>query len=110
MTMADGKALGFVEVQGYSVALAVMDKACKAADVHILGIDANNPPENMETSIPLMVQVKFSGTVSHVQTALAAAREEALTYLREDQVITKCITSGSPGIASLLKQGKVAVR
>ncbi|MBN3522501.1 BMC domain-containing protein [Paenibacillus apiarius] len=108
--MTDGKALGFVEVQGYSVALAVMDKACKAADVHIHGIDANNPPEDMEASIPVMIQVKFSGTVSHVQTALAVAREEALRYLRDDQVITKCITSGSAGIASLMALGKVSVK
>lgn len=108
--MTDGKALGLLEVQGYSVALAVMDKACKAADIHILGMDANNPPENMETSIPLMIQVKFCGGVDHVQTALGIAKEEALRYLREDQVIASCITSGSKGMAPLLSQGKVSLK
>jgi microcompartment protein CcmL/EutN len=100
-------ALGFLEVQGYSVALAAADKACKAADVRIEGIDCNNPDASVKSTIPLMVQVKFSGEVSDVRHALEVARETARAYLSDREILTHCIPRGGEGIEALLPIGKV---
>jgi len=100
-------AIGFVEVQGYSIALAVMDQACKAADIRIIGIDSNNPPQEDNARIPVMIQVKFTGTISAVQAALDAARETADRYLSEDEMLFRLLPSGSEGLLPLLQQGKV---
>ena len=51
-------AMGFLEVAGYGTALYAMDKACKATDIRILGIDTINP-KNSSANIPLTVQVKL---------------------------------------------------
>ncbi len=55
-------AMGFLEVAGYGTALYAMDKACKATDIRILGIDTINPKDS-SANIPLTVQVKFEGSV-----------------------------------------------
>lgn len=104
------RALGFLEVQGYSVALAAMDKACKAANIRIHGIDCNNPDPNAKATIPLMVLVKFSGEVSDVQHALEVARETARQYLSDDEILTRCIPSAAPGMEALLPVGKVTLK
>ncbi|MDZ7542972.1 BMC domain-containing protein, partial [Clostridium perfringens] len=101
-------AIGCVEVQGYSVALAVMDQACKAANITIKGIDCNNPPNDSRARIPVMIQVKFSGTVSDVQAALDVARETASRYLAPDEMLFHLIPSGSAELMGLLPQGKVS--
>lgn len=101
------KAVGFLEVLGYSVALDAMDKACKGAEIKILGIDCNNPVLGDKASIPNVFQVKFSGEVSHVRTALDIAREVALKYLAIEDVLTHCISGQSPGLEKLLGIGKV---
>ncbi len=100
-------AVGFLEVQGYSVALAAMDQACKAANVRIHGIDANNPDASATLIVPLIVQVKFSGDVADVLHALEVARETARRYLPEEAILTRCIPAGMPGLAKLLAVGKV---
>jgi microcompartment protein CcmL/EutN len=103
----NNKSLGLIEVQGYSVALAVMDKACKAADIKILAMDCNNPKEGDNAFIPVVVQVKFIGSVSDVQIALEVAKEAALSYIREEDIVTHCIASYSDELEKLLRCGKV---
>lgn len=101
-------AIGFLEVQGYSVALAAMDQACKAADVRIQGIDSNNPDPQKKLTIPVMVQVKMTGTVSDVKHALEVARETARRYLSDEDILTHMISRGEDGTDALLGIGKVA--
>ena len=104
------QALGMLEVQGYSVALAALDRACKAADIRIHGIDCNNPDGNVQAVIPLMVQVKFTGRVADVQHALEVARETARQYLPDEAILTRCIPSAAPGMEKLLPVGKVTLK
>ncbi|EGL82398.1 microcompartments protein [Caldalkalibacillus thermarum TA2.A1] len=104
------KAIGFLEVQGFSVALAVMDKACKAADITIEGIDCNNPALGDRAPIPVVVQVKFSGKVDEVQTALEVARQEASHYIAENDILTHLIPSAMEDFQKLLPIGKVNVK
>ncbi|MCM0649233.1 BMC domain-containing protein [Clostridium swellfunianum] len=103
----DFKALGLLEVQGYSVALAAMDKACKAANIKILAMDCNNPKAGDNAFIPVVVQVKFVGDISDVKTALEVAKEAALRYIPEEEIVIHCITSYSEELEKLLHTGKV---
>lgn len=101
------KAIGMLEVLGYSVALAAMDKACKAANVQIAGIDCNNPSSGDHATIPVVIQVKFTGEVSDVEVALEVARLEASQYIAESDILTHLIPSAFAGIENLLSLGKV---
>jgi len=103
----DRYALGFLEVQGYSVALAAMDRACKAANITIHGMDVNNPPDEKNAVIPVMVQVKFTGPISDVQIALEVAQEAACEYVSPNEVMIRCIPSSSKEVHALLPIGKV---
>ena len=102
-----GKAIGCLEVLGYSVALDAMDKACKGADIRILGIDCNNPEDGDKAKIPNVFQVKFEGDVSSVKAALEIARNTALKYIDEKDIIVHCITKKANGLEGLLTSGKV---
>jgi len=100
-------AIGCLEVLGYSVALDAMDKACKGADIRILGIDCNNPVAGDKAKIPNVFQVKFEGDVSSVQNALEIARSVALKYIDEEDILTHCIMKKANGMDELLNIGKV---
>ncbi|SDO16713.1 BMC domain-containing protein [Alkalicoccus daliensis] len=101
------KALGMLEVLGFSVAIAAADQAVKYADVTIEGIDCNNPIEGDKAEIPLVVQVKFRGDIANVEMAMQAARTKALNYLSEDVVKTTIIPKTDNRMAGLLTNGKV---
>lgn len=101
------EAIGLIEVQGYSVALAVMDKACKAADITITGIDVNNPAQGEKAPIPVVVQVKFKGAISDVKIALEVAEQEASKYMNESDILTHLIPSAMEELQKLLSSGKV---
>jgi len=81
-------AIGFLECAGYATVLYAMDKACKAADVGIIGVDTINPKDT-SAFIPMTAQVKFTGTVSNVQVAAEAARQAALRFNDEKEVLTE---------------------
>lgn len=104
-----GYAVGFLEVAGYSVALDAMDKACKAADIKIAGIDSINPKDT-KAHIPLTVQVKFTGSISDVRVAVEVAREVALKYITEKEITTHVIDGPFDGVDKLAKLGKVKVK
>ncbi|WP_113928825.1 BMC domain-containing protein [Bacillus sp. P14.5] len=105
-----GTAIGLLEVQGFSTALAAMDKACKAAHVKIEGIDCNNPAAGENARIPVVIQVKITGNMSEVQVALDAAKDEAARYIDHSDISVHLITSSMKGIEKLLPLGKVKVK
>ena len=80
-------AIGFLECAGYGAVLYAMDRACKAADIEIIGIDTINP-KDASAFIPLTAQVKFAGSVDDVKVACEVARRAALkldVYKRQFQ-------------------------
>ncbi|WP_390196245.1 BMC domain-containing protein [Gracilibacillus marinus] len=100
-------ALGLLEVLGFSVALYVMDQACKQANITIQAMDCNNPINGDDATIPVVVQVKFTGSVSDVQVALDVAKESARMFLAEDEIVTRLISSQADGLEKLIHTGKV---
>lgn len=99
-------AVGFLETAGYGVALASMDKACKGTNIEILGIDTINPKDT-SAFMPLTVQVKFQGSVSEVKIALEIAKEEALKYNSESEVVVHMISNVSQEVIDVCKISKV---
>ena len=72
-----GKAVGIVEVYGLVAAFAACDAGCKAADVTVERFDKNKPANADKLPVPLLVAVKFRGTVDNVTAAVDAALEAA---------------------------------
>ena len=99
-------AIGFLECAGYGALLYAMDKACKAADIKILGIDTINPKDT-SAFIPLTTQVKFEGKISDVEEAIKVGREAALKFNDEKEVITSIIEQPYDGVDKLSKITKV---
>jgi ethanolamine utilization protein EutM len=83
-------AIGFLECAGYATVLYAMDKACKAANVKIIGVDTINPKDT-SAFIPMTAQVKFTGTISDVQIAAKVAGEAALRFNEAKDVLTDVI-------------------
>ncbi|MBU5331999.1 BMC domain-containing protein [Anaerocolumna aminovalerica] len=102
-------AIGFLECAGYGALLYAMDKACKAADIKILGIDTINPKDS-SAFIPLTAQVKFEGKISDVQVAAEVAREAALRFNSEKEVITSIIEQPYDGVDKLAKISKIEIK
>ena len=71
------KAVGILEVYGLTCAFLAADAGCKAADVTLENFDKNKPANADELPVPLIVMVKFRGSVSDVQAALDAAKARA---------------------------------
>lgn len=99
-------AIGFMECAGYGALLYAMDKACKAADIHVLGVDTINPKDT-SAFIPLTAQVKFEGTVSQVKIAVEVAKESALKINQEHEVITAVIDNPYEGTKELAEISKI---
>lgn len=101
------KALGLLEVEGYSVALASLDAASKAANIEVIGIDCNNPIKGDKAQIPVVVQVRIIGNIEDVKMGLEIARNKASEYIDNEEIKTHCISSYSDDIAKILSLGKV---
>lgn len=101
-------AIGFLECAGYGALLYAMDKACKAADIKILGIDTINPKDT-SAFIPLTAQVKFEGTVSQVKIAVEVAKEAALEINEEHEVLIAVIENPYEGTKKLAKISKINI-
>lgn len=99
-------AIGFLECAGYGALLYAMDKACKAADIKILGVDTINPKDS-SAFIPLTAQVKFEGNISDVKVAIEVAKEAALKFNDEKEIITAIIERPYDGVDKLAKISKV---
>ena len=72
-----GKATGIIEVFGLSAAFVAVDAGCKAADVTVETLDKNKPANADALPVPLIVAIKFRGTVENVRAAVDAAAEAA---------------------------------
>lgn len=99
-------AIGFLECAGYGALLYAMDKACKATDIKILGIDTINPKDT-SAFIPLTAQVKFEGSVSQIKIAVEVAKEAALQINHDQEVITAIIERPYEGCRQLATISKV---
>lgn len=99
-------AIGFLECAGYGALLYSMDKACKAADIKITGIDTINPKDS-NAFIPLTAQVKFEGTISQVKIATEVAKEAALKFNSEKEVLISIIERPYEGTKKLAEISKI---
>jgi len=74
-----GQAVGLLEVYGLVTAFAAADAACKAANVTIESFDKNKPDNAASLEIPLLVLIKFRGSIADVEAAMAAGEKAAST-------------------------------
>ena len=72
-----GKATGIVEVYGLVAAFVACDAGCKAANVTVENFDKNKPGNPDQLTVPLIVAVKFRGSVTDVEAAVEAAKMAA---------------------------------
>ncbi len=86
-----GMATGILEVYGLVAAFVACDAGCKAADVTVENFDKNKPGNADELEVPLIVAIKFRGTVSAVEAALDAAMRaaESVTGVVAHHLITR---------------------
>ncbi len=68
-----GKATGIIEVFGLAAAFVAVDAGCKAANVTVETLDKNKPGNADALPVPLIVAIKFRGTVEDVKAAVEAA-------------------------------------
>ena len=73
----DERAVGFLEVYGLVCAFMAADAGCKAANVTLEPFDKNKPANAETLPVPLLVTIKFRGTVADVRAAVEAGREVA---------------------------------
>ena len=66
------EAVGILEVFGLTCAFVAADAGCKAADVHLEVFDKNKPAHADELPVPLLVTIKFRGSVAAVEAAMEA--------------------------------------
>ena len=72
-----GKATGIIEVYGLACAFVACDAGCKAADVVVETFDKNKPGNADKLPVPLIVCIKFRGSVDSVTAAVEAAANAA---------------------------------
>ncbi len=94
-------ACGIIEVYGLVAALVACDAGCKAADVTVETFDKNKPGNPDELTVPLIVAVKFRGTVDNVTAAVEAAKIAANGV--SGVVTTHILTSVEPDTEYMLK-------
>lgn len=94
-------ATGIIEVYGLVAALVACDAGCKAADVTVETFDKNKPGNPDELTVPLIVAVKFRGTVDNVTAAVEAAKIAANGV--SGVVTTHILTSVEPDTEYMLK-------
>ncbi len=70
-------AVGILEVYGLVAAFAAGDAGCKAANVSLEPFDRNKPANADKLPVPLIVMVKYRGTVEDVKAAIEAGEEAA---------------------------------
>lgn len=70
-------AVGIIEVYGLVAAFAALDAGCKAGNVTAEPFDKNKPKNPDQLPVPLIVAVKFRGSVDSVTAAVEAAEQAA---------------------------------
>lgn len=71
------EAVGILEVFGLVCAFLAADAGCKAGNVRLENFDKNKPANADALPVPLLVTIKFRGSVSDVEAAMAAAEAVA---------------------------------
>ena len=71
------QAVGILEVYGLVCAFMAADAGCKAANVTLENFDKNKPANADSLPVPLLVTVKFRGSISDVEAAMEAGIEMA---------------------------------
>ncbi|MCI8359014.1 MAG: BMC domain-containing protein [Lachnospiraceae bacterium] len=74
----EAEAVGLLEVFGLVCAFLAADAGCKAANVRLEVFDKNKPANADALPVPLLVTVKFRGSIADVEEAMRAAEETAL--------------------------------
>ncbi len=96
-----GNATGIVEVYGLVAAFVACDAGCKAANVTVESFDKNKPGNPDGLDVPLIVAVKFRGSITDVEAAVEAAK---LAAERVSGVVTSHIlTRTEPDTEPMLK-------
>jgi len=72
-----GEAVGILEVYGLVCALMAADAGCKAANVRLENMDKNKPGNADALEVPLLVTIKFRGSVADVEAAMEAGADMA---------------------------------
>ena len=74
------EAVGLLEVFGLVCAFLAADAGCKAANVRLEVFDKNKPGNADALPVPLLVTVKFRGSVADVEEAMRAAEAVAKAH------------------------------
>ena len=74
-----GEAVGILEVFGLTCAFLAGDAGCKAANVTLENFDKNKPGNADGLPVPLLVTVKFRGSVTDVEAAMEVGIKVANT-------------------------------
>lgn len=74
----ESEAVGLLEVFGLVCAFLAADAGCKAANVRLEVFDKNKPANADSLPVPLLVTVKFRGSIADVEEAMRAAEAVAL--------------------------------
>ncbi len=69
--------MGILEVFGLVCAFMAADAGCKAGDVTLENFDKNKPANADSLPVPLLVTIKFRGSVADVTAAMEAASQKA---------------------------------
>ena len=87
----DERAVGILEVYGLVCAFLAADAGAKAANVTLEPFDKNKPANADSLPVPLLVTIKFRGTVEDVTAAVEAGRAvaEATTGVVVSHVIPR---------------------
>ncbi len=93
-----GMATGIVEVYGLVAAFVACDAGCKAANVTVENFDKNKPGNPDELTVPLIVAIKFRGTVDAVEAAVEAAKAaaERVSGVVTSHILTSTETDTEP--------------
>lgn len=85
------EAVGLLEVYGLTCAFLAADAGCKAANVRLETFDKNKPANADSLPVPLLVTIKFRGSVADVEAAMAAGEEKAraLTGVVQKNIIAR---------------------
>ncbi len=81
--------VGILEVYGLACAFMAADAGCKAGNVWLEPMDKNKPGNADELEVPLLVTIKFRGSVTDVEAAMEAgiAKAEEITGVVQHHII-----------------------
>jgi microcompartment protein CcmL/EutN len=95
------EAVGILEVYGLATAFVAADAGCKAANVRLDVFDKNKPANADSLPVPLLVCVKYRGSVTDVTAAVEAGIEAAEKMAGVVQHYV--IPAPEPGTVKMLK-------